>query len=148
MKFSGSVSLHGQLHILVKDEKNNIKHDLTVPNLVVDAGLAFIASRMAGTSSSVMSHMAVGSSSTAASSGQTDLVSILGSRVSLTSGTASTNTMTYIATFSAGVSTGAITEAGVFNASSSGTMLCRSVFSTINKAAGDSMTITWTITLS
>ena len=148
MKFSGSVSLQGQLHILVKDEENNIKQDLTVPNLVVDAGLTFIASRMAGTSSGVMSYMAVGSGSTAASSGQTDLVSIIGSRVSLTSGTASTNTMTYIATFGAGVSTGAITEAGVFNASSSGTMLCRSVFSTINKAAGDSMTITWTITLS
>ena len=37
---------------------------------------------------------------------------------------------------------------GVFNASSSGTMLCRSVFSVVNKAAGDSMTVTWVITIS
>ena len=44
--------------------------------------------------------------------------------------------------------TGAITEAGIFNASSSGTMLCRTVFSVVNKGASDSMTITWTVTVS
>ena len=50
--------------------------------------------------------------------------------------------------FAAGSGTGAITEAGVFNASSGGTMLCRTVFSVVNKGADDSMTITWTITVS
>jgi hypothetical protein len=60
----------------------------------------------------------------------------------------STNTIAYVSSFEAGDATGAVTEAGIFNASSSGTMLCRVVFSAINKAADDTMSVTWTITLS
>ena len=44
--------------------------------------------------------------------------------------------------------TGAITEAGILNAGSGGTLLCRTVFSVVNKASSDSMTITWTVTIS
>ena len=51
-------------------------------------------------------------------------------------------------TVSKNATTGAITEAGLFNASSSGTMLCRTVFSVVNKGASDAMTITWTVTVS
>jgi len=48
----------------------------------------------------------------------------------------------------AGDVTGAITEAGIFNASSSGTMLCRVVFSALNLTSTDSISVDWTITLS
>ena len=41
----------------------------------------------------------------------------------------------------------ALTEAAVLNASSSGTMLCRTVFTVINKGSADSLVITWTITV-
>ena len=50
--------------------------------------------------------------------------------------------------FEAGDATGAVTEAGIFNAASGGDMLCRTVFSVVNKAADDTMSVTWTITLS
>jgi hypothetical protein len=103
---------------------------------------------MAGTSAGVMSHMALGSSTTAAAAGQTDLVSILGSREALDSTNASSNTIVYVSSFEAGEGTGAVTEAGVFNAASSGTMLCRTVFAVVNKQADDTMSVTWTITLS
>jgi hypothetical protein len=53
----------------------------------------------------------------------------------------------YVATFSAGTGTGAITEAGIFNASSAGTLLCRTVFSVINKGALDTLVITWKVTV-
>ncbi len=56
--------------------------------------------------------------------------------------------VTYVCAFSAGEGTGALTEAGIFNASSSGTMLCRTEFNVVNKGASDSMTITWTVTVS
>ena len=102
---------------------------------------------MGGTSASVMSHMALGSGTTAAAANQTDLVSILGSREALDSTTPSSNTIVYVASFEAGDATGAVTEAGIFNAASSGTMLCRTVFSVVNKAADDTMQVTWTITL-
>jgi hypothetical protein len=52
-----------------------------------------------------------------------------------------------VTTYAAGTGTGAITEAGIFNASSSGTLLSHVVFSAINKGAADSLTITWTITV-
>ena len=48
----------------------------------------------------------------------------------------------------AGTGTGAVTEAAILNASSGGTMLCRTVFSVVNKGASDSMTVTWTVTVS
>jgi hypothetical protein len=149
MKLSNNLVATGKLAIVLTDENGNIKHSEEVKNLVVDTGLDFIASRMTGTSANVMSHMGLGSGTTAAASGDTALQSPLGSRVALTvsGGSASDNTVTYVASFPAGSGTGAVTEAGVFNASTNGTMLCRTVFSVINKAAGDSMTITWTVTV-
>ena len=56
--------------------------------------------------------------------------------------------VTYVATFGAGTGTGAVTEAGILNASSSGTLLCRTEFSVVNKGSSDSMTVTWTVTVS
>jgi hypothetical protein len=89
----------------------------------------------------------LGTSSTAAAGGQTALVSQTASRVALSSTTVTSNAVQYITIFTAGVCTGAITEAGIFNASTSGTMLARTVFSVVNKGASDAMTITWTITI-
>lgn len=118
-----------------------------VDNLVVTVGKNFVASRMTGTSPAVMSHMAVGTTNTAAANGDTALAAEA-ARVALTSGITASAVVTYIATFPAGTGTGAIVEAGLFNAASAGTLLARTVFSVINKGAGDSMTITWTVTVS
>lgn len=143
--------LAGQLDIVLFDKNGVVKETQTVENLVVNAGLAFIISRMVGTSKSVMGFMAVGSGSTAPAAGDTALGSQLGSRKALDSTTitgANNEKVQYVCTFAAGEGTGAITEAGIFNASSSGDMLCRTVFSVVNKAADDTMVITWTVTLS
>lgn len=145
LKFSGNVT------ITLKNKDGQIKEHREIKNLVVNSGLAYIISRMVGTAKNVMSHMAVGSSSTAAAAGDTDLGSILGSRKSLDSTTISGSNnekVVYVATFAPGEGTGAVTEAGVFNASTSGDMLCRTVFAVVNKGSDDTMTITWTITIS
>lgn len=118
-----------------------------VDNLVVTAGKGYVASRMKDATATAMSHMGIGTGSTAAAASNTALGS-QSVRVGLSSTTVSSNEVTYTATFGAGSGTGAITEAGIFNASSSGTMLCRTVFSVVNKGASDSMTITWTVTVS
>ena len=141
------IKLAGQLNIVVRDKNGNIKEERIEKNLIVTVGLTFICSRMTAASAGVMSHMALGSGTTAVAAGQTDLVSILGSREVLDSTTPSTNTVIYVSSFEAGDATGAVTEAGVFNASSSGTMLCRTVFPVVNKQADDTMSVTWTITL-
>lgn len=143
------LKLKGRLDIVVTSEDGVVKQEESVENLVVTTGKNFVASRMAGTSSSVMSHMAIGTDSTAASAGDTSLGSE-SARVALTSTTVNNNDVVYVATFPAGTpsSAAAVTEAGIFNASSGGTMLCHTVFSVINKGTSDSLTITWTVSAS
>lgn len=141
------MSVKGRLSVVLLDADGKVKHSQDIPNLVVNTGLAFIASRMKDTTDAAMSHMAVGSGTTAAAAGNTALETQIGSRVSLTSTTVTANATAYVATFAAGTGTGAITEAGIFNASTAGTMLCRTVFSVVNKGADDTLQITWAITL-
>lgn len=136
--------LKGKLKIEIN---NNVVAE--VPNVVVNSGKDFVASRMKDSTSSVMSHMAIGTGTTSAIVSNTTLEDELsGSRTALTSTTVSSNDVIYVATFSAGTGTGAVTETGIFDASSGGNMLCRTVFAVVNKAASDSMTITWTVTVS
>ena len=118
-----------------------------VPNLVVTTGKGYVASRMKDAAVGAMSHMAIGTGSVAAAAGNSALGSEV-TRNALTSTTISGSTITYVATFGAGEGTGAITEAGTLNGATGGTMLCRTVFAVVNKGASDSMTITWSVTVS
>ena len=138
------LKLTGKLSIAINNEI--VKE---VDNLVVTDGKEFVASRMKDTTDGAMSHMAIGTGSTAAAAGDSALGSE-SARVALTSTTVSSNTISYVATFPANTpsSAAAITEAGLLNASSSGTMLCRTVFDVVNKCTADSMTISWTVTVS
>jgi len=137
----------GKLHIQVFDAEGNLKTEYHKSNLVVDAGLAYIASRMKDATATAMSHMAIGSGTSSPVGGNTALGTELG-RASLTSTTVTANSIAYVGDFPAGVGTGAVSEAGIFNAASGGTMLCRSQFGVVTKAADDSMRITWTVTIS
>jgi len=137
----------GTLDIIVRGPDGSIKDEKKVENLIVDTGLDYIASRMSGTSENVMSHMAVGTGSTAAAGADTALGTEL-DRNALTSTTVTDNSIAYVCSWAAGDGTGSLTEAGIFNASSAGTMLFRTVFGTVTKGASDSVTITWTITVS
>ena len=136
------LKLKGKLSIALNDEVVQ-----EVDNLVVTAGKGYVASRMKDASATAMSHMAIGSGTTNPAAGDTALETELG-RVALTSTTVSSAVVTYVATFAAGTGTGAVTEAGILNASSSGTLLCRTEFSVVNNGSADSMTITWTVTVS
>jgi hypothetical protein len=137
-----NLKLKGRLKVAINGE--TVKE---IDNVVVSDGKGYVASRMKDATATAMSHMAIGTGSTAASSSDSALETEAG-RVSLTSTTVSSNEVEYVATFGAGTGTGAITEAGILNASSSGTLLCRTVFSVVNKGSSDSMTITWTVTVS
>jgi hypothetical protein len=141
-----NIKITGKVSIKLFDQSGELKDTRDINNLVVTTGKEFIAARMVGTPTE-MSHMAIGADNTAADVGDTALGSELG-RVGLTSDTASGAVVTYVATFPAGTGTGAVVEAGILNASSGGTLLCRTVFSVVNKGANDAMTITWQITVS
>lgn len=144
------VKATGKLNVVITGADGQVKESIFIPNLVVQVGKNYIASRMKDTGTpNQMSHMAIGAGTTAADNGDTALGSELG-RVALSSagGSVSTNVVTYAATFPPGTGTGAVTEAAILNASSTGTMLCRTVFAVVNKGADDTMTVTWTVTIS
>jgi len=140
------LKLRGDVALVLRDKHGNVKDERNIKNLIVDTGLNFICDRMKN-DETAMTHMALGSGSTAAAAGDTTLGSQLGSREALDSDTVSANTITYTSSFEAGDATGSVTEAGIFNAASGGTMLCRTVFAVVNKGADDSLSVTWTITL-
>lgn len=137
----------GALKVVLTGADGQVKHEQDVKNLVVTTGLGYIASRMKDTTQGAMSHMAVGAGTANAAAGDTALGSELG-RVALTSTTVTGNQTVYVATFAPGTGTGAVTEAGIFNDPSAGTMLCRTKFAVVNKDAGDTLSITWTVTIS
>jgi len=145
MKFDSNLEMKGRLTISLNDEVVQ-----EIDNLVVTAGKNFVASRMASNSTAVMSHMGIGTDNTAAAANQTALIAQHSDgRVALTgTPSASGADVTYVGTFGPGVSSGAITEAGIFNGATNETMLCRTVFAVVNKGASDSMVVTWTVTAS
>lgn len=134
--------------IQLYDQDGNLKEEQTTHNLVTTAGKNAIASRLASSpGSAVPTHMAIGTGTTAANAADTTLVTEI-DRNALTSNTATTNVLTMVGNWAAGDGTGAITEAGVLSAASGGTLFVRAVFSVINKAAGDTLAITWALTVS
>ena len=147
---SENILAKGIVDLVLYDAEGNIKETRS-ENLVVSTGLAFIASRMSGVASAVMSHMAIGTNNTAASAAQTALIAqsaiVALSTTSIVTTTVTNDTVQYVCTFGAGTGTGALVEAGLFNAASAGTMLSRTVFAVINKGASDVLTITWKVTI-
>ena len=137
----------GELLIEVRNEQGQLVEKRHVPNMVVTVGKNWIVDRMLSNGSAVMSHMAVGSGNTAPALGQTALTNQL-ARIPFNSINQVGNTVTFVAVYNAGVGTGSLTEAGIFNAATNGTMLARTTFGTLTKAPGDVVTVSWTITIS
>lgn len=160
-KYENMLQLTGSLSIVLMDEDMKVKQELYVPNTIVTTGRNHIANRL-GTASpdTRMSFMGIGTGSVAVAAGDTALgTEVAGNgyaRISMsnTSGSNSVNVtnavVTYSATFAANNPTVEVVlrEAGIFNASTAGTMLCRTVFPIVTKQPADTLTVNWTITVS
>jgi hypothetical protein len=124
-----------------------------VRNLVTTVGKALVAGRINGSGApAAATFIAVGTGTTAAAAGDTTLqTETATSGLSRVAGTASlvttttTNDTAQLTTTFTVTGTVAVTESGVLNASSSGTLLCRQVFTAINVVSGDSLAITWKV---
>ena len=121
-----------------------------IDNLVVDTGKTLVASRIGSNTDNFVNYMGLGISGwSPVVAGDTALVSEVG-RSAAVSSTSISNPLdvVFAATFPAGVGSGSITEAGVFNAASGGTLVARTAFAVVNKGPDDIVTITWTVTIS
>lgn len=144
MSFHDTVTLKGKLTITLN---GGVVRE--IDNLVVTAGKGWIAQRMQGVTAGVMTHMAVGTGTAAAVIGDTALgTEVARNTLGTSGGVVAGSVITFEATYAAGTATAALTEAGIFNAASAGTMLARTVYPTVNKGAADSMTISWDVTIS
>ena len=91
------LKMKGRLSIAINNEVVQ-----EVDNLVVTAGKGYVASRMKDTTATAMSHMAIGTGSTAAAAGDTAL-GTESARTALTSTTVTNNEVVYVDTFGAGM---------------------------------------------
>lgn len=119
-------------------------------NIILNVGFDFIADAIGKASSrpNVMGYTAVGTGTTATADTQTALTNELARKSATYAHSAGTKVFTLATTFNAGEATGAITEAGICNASSGGTFLDRVTFAVINKASDDVLTTNFQFTLS
>lgn len=124
-----------------------------VRNGVTTVGKALIAGRLnASGAPAAADYIAVGTGTTAFSAANTTLETELAASgltraqgtVSLVTTTTTNDTAQVAKTFTV-TGTQAVTESGVLNASSNGTLLCRQTFSAINVVNGDSLAITWKV---
>lgn len=215
-----SQGVKGVVKIELFGPNGKLKDFLETRNLAVTSGKCGFASRLKGTATVAPSHMSVGTNNTAPAASNAALgAEVASSKTALTSTILRANLAEFACTFGAGVGTGALVEAGIFNgttavatglsytrtgnqvnvsktshglavdraigiaaatdtglnggsvinlvpgannfefyttsAGANGTlslyqdiMYLRTTFSVINKGAGDSMTITWTLTFS
>lgn len=143
-----SITVKGNLEILVLDEQKQVKDQRKINNLVVAVGKNYIAHRMMANSNVILSHMAIGVANVAPTVSDTLLLGEI-ARVAFDSATVTANTISYVTTFNPGTGTGTIAEAGIFNnpTANTGEMLCRTRFNEVNKAAGDTVVITWNVTV-
>jgi hypothetical protein len=139
----------GTLRLVLTDENGNVKVDRTENNIITTVGKTYIAQRITSGSPVLMGFMALGTSSTAEAAANTGLgTELAGARVVATPSN-TLNVANFSATFAAGVGTGAIVEAGIFNTASinTGVMLNRVTFAVVNKGALDTLSISWNITV-
>lgn len=131
-------------------------YEKKVKNLVTNAGLAALAAKLTAYSAVAdFAYIALGTGTVAAAATDTTLGTEITTgglgRASGTSGlkttTVTNDTATLTKTF-ASTGTFAVTESGVLNAASTGTLLCRQVFSAINLVSGNNLQIEWDIAMS
>ena len=141
-------SVHGAV-TLVLQRKDGACIASRHNNMVLDGGIDFLCNAFGAGSTrpNVMDHIAVGTGTAATAAGDTELVSELLRKAASYSHSAGTAKLTVQTTINAGEATGAITEAGICNASSGGTFFDRVTFPAINKGASDVLTVTFEITL-
>lgn len=140
--------LHGAMTLIIQRANGDVE-TVHKDNIIVNVGFDFVADAIGKAVSrpGVMSHIALGTGTTAAAAGQTGLGSELDRNAATYAHTVDTKTFTFTAEFPAGDATGAITEAGVFNAAAGGIMFDRVVFPVVNKGADDSLTSVFTFTM-
>jgi len=151
-KFGETMKPTGYVTLSVVRDGNEIYH-YEDHNLITDAGKDFISTELGGTGTTASAqYIALSSDATAPAATDTTLAGEIGASglqraIGAYSHTVGTDNWTISKTFTATGSLTAVQKAGLFTASSAGTMMAENTFASVNLANGDQLTITWTIDL-
>lgn len=150
----GISHMYGRLYASVQHADGRVtNYDLISTRVVTTAGVNALAASMVNSATTPVidsyDYHGTGIGTTAEATSDTALVNTTGApaRVAGTPTNPSANIYQSVATV-AYTGTLAITEHGLFSASTSGTLLDRSVFSAINVINGDQITLTYQLSLS
>jgi hypothetical protein len=148
--FMDGLLMKGKMRAELFDKDGNLKDWREVHNTVTVLGHQMAADQiLASPAVAKPGWMEVGTGTGQDANDSTLATYLAGSRTALDSKTRGANAIiTMVCTMGAGVGTGAITEAGVFNVVTQNTtdLILVASFAAVNKAAGDSLVITWTLT--
>ena len=141
---ANSMDLAYTMQLVRKNSAGEIVEERQIHNTVTTAGKNAIADQLlASPTLGKPTHIGIGTGTPGANALGTEL-----DRNALSSKTRSGAVVTMVGNWAAGDGTGAITEAAIFDAASAGNALLTTGFSEVNKAAGDTLEITWTLTIS
>lgn len=147
-----AIKIKGTYHFEIYDSKGQLKDKWSVDNLVTSAGKAQLALLAGDSTATPFTYIAVGTSTTAVNVSQTALsaetvtngLERAAGTISRTTTTVTNDTFNLTKTFTA-TGTVAVEEVGVFNASSSGTMLSRALTSTKTVLNTETFIVTYTL---
>lgn len=139
----------GHLKLVLIGEDGKVKDEREFDNTITVLHDATIADRMVGGTDALIDYTGVGTTTGGKSTASTTLEAQVAREQndSNTQGAgADDNDAIHVSTFAAGTGTGALVEAGLFTGAADATLQAFQDFSVINKGAGDTLTVTWTIT--
>lgn len=137
----------GRVTLTVLDSDMKVKEVREFDNLVVTTGCELIASQFCDETMEKPSHMAIGTGTTAPKKADTALETEVKRKAFKTNASRVGATVTYQAEFGPTEGTGAITEVGIFNHATAGTMLNRATFPVVNKQASDTLIVSWSVSI-
>lgn len=144
-----SYPVKGKLHLLLTDKDGKVKDEREYKNTITVLHDATVADRMAGGTDTLILYTGIGTTSGGKTTASVQLEAQVARVLNDTNtqgGGAEDNNVEHVSTFAAGVGTGAIVEAGLFTGAADTTLMAFQEFSVINKGAGDTLTVTWTVT--
>lgn len=146
------MGIRGKVEYELRDEFGNLKDHGLLQNTITALHDALVADRLAGGTDALFTHGHAGTG-TGQTSASTNLATPCAeNRTAVTSSTQGAggddNDVVVVFTLVAGVCTATITEIGLFSniTYTTADMKCYNDSISVTKAAGDSLTVTWTIT--
>ena len=143
-----STRMKGTLRLVARNAYGDLLEERTLENLIVNTGLAWVTGALSGDTAApaVMKYVGIGTGTTAAEATDVALMTPAESRVSGTQSrqhtTVDNDTYQVVALFTM-TADRAVTEAGLFSASTSGTLGARRVFAVMNIPNTGTLQITW-----